>query len=112
MVDAADLAKHLGFVVTPTDTEALTRALNTARAMIRPHLRADLPSPLHEDQQSVLDLALLTVGGDIWRRKDAPGGVYMFPDLADVPSVLPRDPLVTVWAWLVEAELVRAAVVA
>jgi hypothetical protein len=112
MVDVDDLAKHLGFSSTPADAEVLERALRTSHALIRPHLRVDLPDPLGDEQQAALDLALLTVAGDVWRRKDAPGGVYMYPDLADMSAVLPRDPLAAVWSWLVEAQLVKAVVVA
>jgi len=36
----------------------------------------------------------------------------MYPDLADMSAVLPRDPLAAVWSWLVEAQLVKAVVVA
>jgi len=105
-VTVDDLAKHLGYPATPADSDALQRSLDTAVALIAPYLidpLADTPT---------LDLATLTVAGDLWRRKDSPGGVYQFADGADYPTTLPRDPLVSVWAWLVESGLANGAVVA
>lgn len=104
-----DLAAHLGFAAVPTDSEALTRALDTAVAIIQPYLIVSTPGP---GQVAALDLATLTVAGDLWRRKDAPGGTYAFGDNSDYVETLPRDPLSSVWAWLVGAGLVNPAVVA
>lgn len=105
-VDVADLARHLGYPATPADPTHLQRVLDTASALIAPYL----VDPLADT--ATLDLATLTVAGDLWRRKDAPGGQYGFADGADYPTTLPRDPLVSVWAWLVESGLVNGSVVA
>lgn len=108
-VTVDDLAEHLGFAATPVDTEALTRALDTATAIIQPYIVVESPG---QGQVATLDLAILTVAGDLWRRKDAPGGTYAFGDNSEYVDTLPRDPISSVWAWLVGAGLVNPAVVA
>lgn len=108
-VSVGDLAEHLGFAATPADTDSLARALDTATAMLTTYVIVDAPTP---GQSATLDLATLTVAGDLWRRKDSPGGQYSFGDMSDFPAALPRDPLSSVWAWLVGAGLVNPAVVA
>jgi hypothetical protein len=111
-VTVDDFAKHLGYAATPADTVAMQRCLDSAVALIAPYLVPPPIDPLPPYSVAVLDLATLTVAGDLWRRKDSPGGVYGFADGADYPTTLPRDPLVSVWAWLVEARLVNGSVVA
>jgi len=104
-VDLSDFAAHLGFPVVPTDSEALERALAAATGMVWRHVLPNLPDPLPLEQEAALDHAILTVGGDLWRRKDAPGGTFAFADMADYPSPLSRDPMTTVYPIMVEAGL-------
>lgn len=109
-VTVDDLALHLGFVVAPSDSDSLQRALDTATALIVPHCRPE--TEWTPPQTATADLATLTVAGDLWRRKDAPGGTYGFADGMDYATTLPRDPLISVWAWLVESGLTPGIVVA
>ena len=108
-VTVDDLARHLGFPTTPADTEMLDRALGTARAVIAPYLIVDEVST---DQEHALDLAVLTVAQDLWRRKDSFGGSFLFADGTDLTGVLPREQLNSVWPLLAESGLVNVAVVA
>lgn len=110
-VTVDDLARHLGFAATPADTETLGRALDTASGIVLPACSTAVDYPTAYQEQ-VLDLAVLTVAGDLWRRKDAPGGTYAFADGSDFPARLPRDPLNSVLPWLIEAGLAPAAVIA
>lgn len=108
MVTVEDLAKHLGFSEVPTDSEAMQRSLDTAVNMIDPHIiiepHVDIP---------VYELAVLTIAGDMWRRKDAPGGVFGFADGTDYSFLsMPRDPLPSVWSWLASSGLVNPTVCA
>ena len=116
-VTVDDLAKHLGFPATPADTEMLDRVLGAAHAVIRPHLTSEvlqdlIDETLPEDQEHTLDLAVLVVGQDLWRRKDSYGGSFQWADGTDLTGVLPRDQLRSVWPMLCEAQLVPVAVVA
>lgn len=108
MVTVEDLAKHLGFSEVPVDSESMTRALDSAIAIIDPHIVgtgfADHPT---------YELSVLTIAGDLWRRKDAPGGVFGFADGTDYSFLsMPRDPLPSVWSWLASSGLVNPTVTA
>jgi hypothetical protein len=109
-VTVDDLAGHLGFATTPADTEMLDRVLGTALAMIGPFLTPDVQDQISDgtlppEQEHALDLATLTVGQDLWRRKDSVGGSYLFADGSDASAVLPRDQLRSIWPILCEAQL-------
>lgn len=106
-VDVADLADHLGMAV-PSDPADLQRALDTAGAVIGPYVIVAEPDR-DALQAAALDQATLIVAGDVWRRKDAPGGIYGFADGTDYTTALPRDPLTPVRAILAEARLIAKA---
>jgi hypothetical protein len=110
-VTVDNLAKRLGFAVTPADTEKLEEALGTARAVIWPGLIVDALSP---DQQYALDFATIKVAMEAYRYQDATGGVYQFADGNDIPTsrYLARDQLKSVLPALIEAGLYPAAVIA
>lgn len=108
-VTLEDLAAHLGMMGVPPDPAQLERALESATATVRAQLVRDPQGP-HEGH--VLDQAVLIVAGDLWRRKDAPGGTYGFADGVDYPASLPRDPLAPVRSMLTSVGLFAGAVVA
>lgn len=103
-VTLEDFAEHLGMPGVPAESEQLERCLGTARAMIAPHILTGTPA--NEDQTSALDMSVLIVAGDMWRRKDSTGGQFMFSDAQDIPSYIPRDLLNSVWPTLQAAGLV------
>ena len=105
----ADLAEHLGGVNPVSNEDTLNRALTTARSVIGPHLVV-AESDLTAEAQDTLDQAILAVAGDVWRRKDSPGGQYLLGDVG--VGYLSKDPMAGVWALLQEAGLVSVAVVA
>lgn len=108
MVTIEDLAKHLGFVAPPADQEPMQRCLDSAKALINPHI----VTPDYQDHPTY-ELALLTVAADFWRLKDAPRGSYVFGDGTEMPLMNnPRNTLPAVWPWLANAGLVSATVVA
>ena len=108
-VTVDDLAKQLGFVATPADTEQLQRVLDASVAAIAPHIIVEdyVDHPMYE-------LALLTVAADFWRQKDAPRGIYGMAEGSEFypGSTIPRSLLPIVWPWLANAGLASAAVVA
>lgn len=104
-VTLEDLADHLGMSYPVEDPASLQRALDTATAVIEPYLIVPM-ADRNQGQNAAYDQSVLTVAGDVWRRKDAPGGVYGFADGGDYPTALPRDPLTPVRPILQESRLI------
>lgn len=107
-VTVDDLAEFLSFAVTPADqADALQRVLDSAWAIIAPHLIETAGSPLPAPQQQALDLAQLKAAGELWRwQHTAGGGQYQYADGVDVPMPVYRDAYFGVQPLLAHAGLV------
>ena len=103
-----DLSEFLGFMKVPSNPEFMQRCLDSAFAMLNPHM----VTPDYQNHP-VYESAILTIAADLWRIKDSPRGSYVFGDGTEMPLInAPRNTLPAVWPWLANAGLVKAAVVA
>jgi hypothetical protein len=107
-VTVDDVAEHLGFAVPPPDPDAVQRVLDSAHAVIDPHL---IVEPVGVQLQ-VYDTCVLRVCSELWAWRSTPQGVVTFADGSTSVQPVLRDAWWPVEPVMIHAGLASAAVVA
>jgi hypothetical protein len=107
MIDADQVADHLGFAPGAADEADMERLLGSARAVIEPHLLPRIV-PMPADQEDVYDMCLLRVCSELWAWRDTPQGTVTFADGSTSTAPVTRDAVSAVLPTLASAGLATA----